>query len=117
MAILAVVALCLVAGPPIGRRAAALFYERTLGNQEHFLTCAAMPEVEKVERVLLSRQDVIDRIRQVNPGHVVVYADSSHCPGKADIVILFATLEDSRAIRRIIREDTFFGIPYRMVNT
>lgn len=47
----------------------------------------------------------------------MIYADAGRCPGKADIVILFATVEDSRAIRRIVGSETFFGIPYRMYNT
>jgi hypothetical protein len=34
----------------------------------------------------------------------------------ADIVILFATLEDGREIRRLIGAEDFFGIPYRMYN-
>jgi hypothetical protein len=53
----------------------------------------------------------------VNPGAIVVNADSARCPGKADIVILFAAAADSRAVRRIIGVDIFFGIPYRMYNT
>lgn len=117
LAVLAVIALCLVAGPPIVRRAAALFYERSVGNKEHFLGCAGLPVVEEVEQALWRHQDAVDRIEQVNPGHVMIYADTSRCPGKADIVILFGTLEDSREIRRIIGGDTFFSIPYRMYNT
>jgi hypothetical protein len=114
LAIAAVAALCLVAGPLIGRRAVALFYERTMGNREHFLSCVDMPTAEEVEQTLLRQRDVVDRIRQVNPGYVIVYADGSRCPGKADVVILFAKIEDSRAIRRIIGGETLFGIPYRM---
>jgi hypothetical protein len=117
LAVTVVVALCLFAGPPIVRRAAALFYERSMGNKEHFLGCADLPAVEDVEQALLAHQDVIERLEQVNSGHIVIYADRSRCPGKADIVILFATLEDSLAIRRIIGGDIFFGVPYRMYNS
>jgi len=117
LALLAIVALCLVAGPSIARRAAALFYERSMGNKEHFLGCADLPAAEEVEHALLSHQDAVNHIEQVHPGHIVIYADRSRCPGKADIVILFATLEDSLAIRRIIGGDIFFGVPYRMYNS
>ena len=117
LGVLAIVALCLVAGPPIVRRAAALFYERSMGNKEHFLGCGDLPAAEEAEQALRSHQDAVNRIEQVNPGHTVIYADGSRCPGKADIVILFGTLDDSRAIRRIIGGGTFFGIPYRMYNT
>jgi hypothetical protein len=117
LAIVFIVALCLVAGPAMGRRGAALFYERTMGNKDHLLSCGELTVVEVVEQTLANHQDVVDRIQQVNPGQIMVYADNSRCPGKADIVILFATVEDSRAIRRIIGKDTFFGIPYRMYNT
>jgi hypothetical protein len=117
LAVLAVSALCLVAGPPVARRAVAQFYERTLGNREHLLGCADLPTTEDVEQTLLGHQDTADRIKRVNPGHTVIYVDTSRCPGKADIVILFATVEDSRAIRRIIGGDTFFGMPYRMYNS
>jgi hypothetical protein len=117
LVVLAVAALCLVTGPPIGRRAVALVYEHSMGNMEHFLNCSDLPEVGEVEQTLHRERDVVDRILQVNPGHIAVYADSGRCPGKADIVILFATIEDSRAIRRIIGGDAFFDIPYRMYNT
>jgi hypothetical protein len=117
LALLAVGSLCVVVGPPIARRAATLFYERYMGNKEHFLTCTDLPASEEVEQTLADHQDMVNRILQVNPGHIVVYADSSRCSGKADIVILFAAVEDSRAIRRIIGRDTFAGIPYRMYNT
>jgi len=88
-----------------------------MGNKEHFLGCADLPAAEEVEHALLSHRDAVKRIEQVNSGHIVIYADRGRCPGKADIVILFATLEDSRAIRRIIGGDIFFGVPYRMYNS
>jgi hypothetical protein len=110
-------ALCLVAGPPVARRAVALVYEQMMGNREHFTSCADLPAVEDVEQALSHHQDVVNRIERVNPGHTVIYADVGRCPGKADIVILFGTVEDSRAIRRIVGSETFFGIPYRMYNT
>lgn len=94
-----------------------MFYERTMGNKEHFLTCADLPAIEEVEQMLADHQDLVDRVLQVNPGHILVYADSSRCPDEADIVILFNTVEDSRAIQRIIGGDTFAGVPYRMYNS
>ncbi len=117
LALLLLAGLCLTAGPGIARRGVALFYARAFGNVEHFLPCADLPEAGHVEQVLRERRDLVERIEQVNPGHIFVYADSSRCPGKADIVILFATLQDSRAIRRILGDGTFLGIPYRMYNT
>jgi hypothetical protein len=117
LAVLAVVALGLITGTPVARRAVALFYERTMGNKEHYVSCAGLPAAKEAEDALVNHPDAVDRIRQVNPGHTVIYADAGRCPGKADIVILFATLDDSRAIKRIIEGDTFFGVPYRMYNT
>jgi hypothetical protein len=117
LAVPVVAALCLVAGPPIFRQPVGLFYERSMGNKEHYLGCADLPSAADVEQALLANQDMVERLEQVNPGHIVIYADRSRCLGKADIVILFATVDDSRAIRRVIGGDTFFGVPYRMYNT
>jgi hypothetical protein len=57
----------------------------------------------------------VEAIEGVNPGFVWVEVDDS-CPGKADIVIYYASHQDRLAIEEIIGRETFFGVPYRLRN-
>lgn len=87
-----------------------------LDNENHYLPCDRLPMELEVNRVLQEHQDVIRAIEQVNPGLVGIDVDTMTCPGKADLIIWYATHRDRVEIKRIIGEDTFFGIPYRMQN-
>ena len=59
---------------------------------------------------------MIEEIKRVNPGFVVVRIDTTTCPGKADIVIEYPSHQDRLAIEEIIDGETFFGVPYRLRN-
>ena len=52
----------------------------------------------------------------MNPGLVGVDVDASACPGKADLLIWYASHQDRLAIEKILAADTFFGIPFRLQN-
>ncbi len=60
--------------------------------------------------------DLVRAIEAVNPGRVGVDVDASTCPGRADLLIWYASHADRLAIERLIGSDTFFGIPYRLEN-
>jgi hypothetical protein len=85
-------------------------------NENHYLPCDKLPTEAEVRAVVQQHQDIIQAIEQVNPGLVGVEIDTSTCPGKADLVIWYATHQNRLAIKAIIDGNTFFGIPYRLNN-
>ena len=93
-----------------------MYDETILDNRDHYLSCEELPIEAEVRQVMEAHQDVIARIEQINPGFVGVEMDTSICPGKADIVFWYGTHDDRLLIEAIIAGDTFYGIPYRLVN-
>jgi len=87
-----------------------------LDNRNHYLPCEKLPTEAEVRAVVQQHQDIVQAIEQVNPGLVGVGVDSSTCPGKADLVIWYASHQNRLAIETIIGGDTFFGVPYRLQN-
>jgi hypothetical protein len=87
-----------------------------LDNENHYLPCEKLPTETEVSKVIQEHQDMIRTIEQVNPGLVGVDMDTMTCSGKADLIIWYATHQDRVEIKRLIGEDTFFGVPYRMQN-
>jgi len=85
-------------------------------NRNHYLSCEQLPSESEVRQVIEAHQDVIARIKQINPGFVGVEMDTSTCLGKADIIFWYGTHQDRLMIEGIIADDTFYGIPYRLVN-
>ncbi len=84
-------------------------------NKNHYLPCEKLPAEAEVRTIVQEHQDLIRVIEQVNPGFVGVDVDRS-CGGKADLVIWYGTHDDRLEIERIIADDTFFGVPYRLNN-
>jgi hypothetical protein len=84
-------------------------------NRNHYLPCEKLPNEAEVNQVVQEHQAVIHSIEQVNPGFAGVDVDSI-CPGKADLVIWYASHQDRVTIEGIISGDTFLGIPYRLQN-
>jgi hypothetical protein len=87
-----------------------------LDNRNHYLSCDQLPSEAEVRQVMDEHLDVVKRIEQINPGFVGVEMDSSTCPGKADILFWYGTHQDRLLIESIIADDTFYGVPYRLVN-
>ena len=90
--------------------------EVVLDNRNHYLTCEQLPSGSEVRRVMEAHQDVIEKIKQINPGFIGVEMDTSTCLGKADILFWYGTHQDRLLIESIIADDTFYGIPYRLQN-
>ena len=90
--------------------------EVVLDNRNHYLPCEHLPLESEVRQVMKAHRDVIARIEQINPGFVGVEVDASTCPGKADIIFWYGTHRDRMQIESIINDDTFYGIPYRLLN-
>jgi hypothetical protein len=85
-------------------------------NKNHYLPCEALPTESVVRATLEAHQDVIREIEQVNPDAVKIIIDDFTCPGKADLVIYYPSNKNRQAIEQILKGDTFFGIPYRLIN-
>jgi hypothetical protein len=85
-------------------------------NKNHYLPCEKLPTEAEVSRIIQKHRDVIQLIEQVNPGLVGVEIDTTICPGKADLVIWYASHQNRLAIETIISGDTFFGVPYCLQN-
>jgi len=116
-AALVLVAVCCVAAVFLvqGHVLSGLYNDLVLDNRDHFLPCEKLPTSAEVHRVLEEHQDIVEAIEGVNPGFVWVEVDDS-CPGRADIVIYYASHQDRLAIEEIIGGETFFGVPYRLRN-
>lgn len=93
-----------------------LYDEVVLDNKNHYLTCEQLPETSEVKQVVENHQEIILKIKEVNPGFVEVRIDTYTCPDKADILIEYPSHADKIAIEKIIGGGSFFGIPYRLRN-
>ena len=93
-----------------------LFVSYVYDNKEHFLSCEELPLQTEVIKTLDEHEDIIYKIEQAHPGFITVEIDTTSCPGKADIIIWYPTHQDRFAIEKLIGDDTFFGIPYRLRN-
>jgi hypothetical protein len=87
-----------------------------LDNQNHYLPCDKLPTEAEVDRVVQEHQNIVEAIEKVNPGLVGVEIDSTTCPGRADLLIWYASHENRLEIEKIMGDDTFFGVPYRLNN-
>ena len=114
-AILAVIIAALVSEPfthLFHRIADNLIYN----NYHHYLPCSALPELSEVEDIVVQHTDVIEQIENLSPGNIEVLIDSMNCPGKASIIINYASREESKMIEEILLDKTFFGIPISLIN-
>lgn len=92
------------------------YNDLVLGNRIHGLPCEELPAAEDVRAVVTAHQDMVEQIEAVDPGHVFVEIDEASCPGRADIRIGFPGRDQRQAIEAILNSDTFFGVPYRLIN-
>ena len=90
--------------------------DSVLDNQNHYLPCDKLPTEAEVDRVVQEHQNIVEAIEKVNPGLVGVEIDSTTCPGRADLLIWYASHENRLEIEKIMGDDTFFGVPYRLNN-
>lgn len=86
-----------------------------------YLSCSELPSVDEVTRVVEQHKNIIAQIERVHPGYVEVYVNSFYCPETAWIVIDYPSHADRLKIEQIINSEiidseTFFGIPYELVN-
>lgn len=85
-------------------------------NYHHYLPCSALPKLSKVESVVAQHTEVIAQIESLSPGNIEVVIDSITCPGKASIIIFYASKEESKLIKEVLTDKTFFGVPLSLIN-
>ena len=85
-------------------------------NQNHYLPCSKLPDEAFVNDVLAVHQDIIQEILEVDPGNTGYEVDTITCPGKADLIIWYASHRDRVAIQKILIDNSFFGVPLRLQN-
>lgn len=62
-----------------------------LDNKNHYLPCEKLPTEANLRETVQQHQDTVQAIEQVNPGAVGIEIDTSICPGRADLVIWYAS--------------------------
>jgi hypothetical protein len=69
--------------------------EYMLDNRNHYLSCEELPTEEVADKVVQEHQETVQLIEQVNPGLEGIDIDTTTCPGKADLVMWYASHQDS----------------------
>lgn len=85
-------------------------------NYHHYLPCSSLPELTEVENVVSQHKDVVADITNLNPENIEFIIDYTTCPGKASIIIYYASNEERTKIQDFLPENTFFGVPISMIN-
>lgn len=84
------------------------------GRNQVTFNCEQLPTVVETLEIVEAHLVLRDRIEAVGPGEVSFEIDTDSCPGKAGLVIWYATNSDRDRIRNLINGETFFGIPYHL---
>lgn len=92
-----------------------------LDNRYHGVACENLPSVSDVERVLVEKENLVNRIKSVRPGedenHSYISVDTNEpCVNKGEIMISYPSHDDRVKIEMILKDDSFDGIPYNLIN-
>lgn len=94
-----------------------LFDDVVLDSRNHYLPCRQLPTYVEAQRVIEAHQEVINQIEQAGGGvRIQVHTCPGEAEARADILIWYPSHRDRVAIEGIINGETFFGIPYRLLN-
>lgn len=77
--------------------------------------CRNLPTREAAERIVREHRDVITELEKLGPGNSVFAELSEPCPGRATLLIYYPSVDVRKRIEAMIGE-TFYGVPYRLVN-
>ena len=78
--------------------------------------CESLPSIETAQQIVDDHQDVIDAIENIHPDCIHISLEE-RCEGKGELVIYYCTIDQQIEILKIIGNNTFFGVPFRMFNT
>lgn len=113
--------------------------DKLFDNYNHYLSCERLPSIKEVEEVVNTHKEEINKmVREassnfhntpVTPkwsGHSVIDPNLSYvsfnwgevqtCQGKADILITYPNHNTRKIIEMYLKNNTFYGIPIRMLN-
>jgi hypothetical protein len=76
--------------------------------------CEELPDITTVQAVVINHQDFINQIEDTSPSASVMI--NERCDGKGELIIYYDVVDTMNAILALINNDTFFGVPYRLVN-
>ncbi len=79
-------------------------------------TCETLPDIETARQIVDDHQDIIDAIEKIHPDCIHVSLEE-RCEGKGELVIYYCTIDQQIEILKLIGSSTFFGLPFRMINT
>lgn len=79
-------------------------------------SCEELPSADVINHTLAQHASTRAQIERLNPNAIVfVVEENQRCPGKANLVIYYATEAEEQHIRQLLGE-SFFGIPYELRN-
>jgi hypothetical protein len=76
--------------------------------------CDQLPTISQAEQIYNEHLDTVEQIENISPGKVFMSL-VERCPGKGEVEIEYDTRSTRKQIKDLIG-DTFFGIPYVMLN-
>jgi len=77
--------------------------------------CNELPSSEEVMKILEEHDAAYRQIEQILERKGWIDIDYQRCPGKAEMDIVYPTINEREKIKSLIG-DTFFGVPYRLNN-
>lgn len=78
--------------------------------------CSNLPTIAEAESILKKHQSKVNQIKGVNPGFVDVHVQRSDwCKKKGIIIISHPSESDCESLNKIL-DNSFYGIPYKIIN-
>ncbi len=93
-----------------------VYREQVLGNREHNVACKDLPTRAAADEILRTHHDMVKRITQLREDGSISIELAEPCPGRADLVIYYPSAAARSQIEGLIGAESFYGIPFRLVN-
>jgi hypothetical protein len=112
---LALIGAAVAAGMAVAPHMKELYADVALDTRETRVPCEQRPTVAEARRVVSEHADLIRRIEAIHY-NVHVELDETACPGRGTLVFYYGGHRHRQEIERLIGADTFFGVPYSLIN-
>lgn len=77
--------------------------------------CSQMPTIAEAKKILNQHESIVNQIKKVNPGFIDVRVQASDCVGKGIILISHPSEKDCNSLKQVLG-NTFYGVPYKLIN-
>lgn len=99
----------------------AMYVDLILDNRYHGVVCENLPSLSDVERTLIEKENLVNRIKSIRPAedadHFYISVEANEpCSYKGEIMITYPSHNDRVKIEMILKDDSFNGIPYNLIN-